>query len=479
MLLLIILSSIILFNNLDESSLFADEAIYGLVEKDIVKNNSWLPFRIEGKPYLDKPPLKIWAVAIIFKYFGMNEFNARILDVIFGIATIALTFIFGTIFFDSFVGFIAALLLLTADKYISLYDSIFFFVNGIRASVMDSWFVFFISAALFLYLYYFDAKQANKKLLYIIGILLGAALLVKGVIAFIVIAIILLFRFFFNYKKSKFVLTEYKDVFIIGGVAFLIYLPWFFLINITTDWAYFYYMYTDLIIRATVSIDPQHIRDIFFYMKSITLDFKVWSIFIGLTPFIVLKYKNQEKIKRYLFFLIWALFIFLIFSSFTSKLVWYIYPMYPAVAILLARNIKTSFFICNKFGHYYKCILAVFIVILMSISLILAFNNSQDVRVIGVHKFLKLYQQENNPQLFIDPVLNSLNLTYHAWTRFYLGQIKNKEIGIPKLRKDSCIFFLTYSKNKFGPIPEKDIITLEYFAIGKKEDAYILNLCKT
>jgi len=108
LLFLIILSSIILFNNLGKSSLFADEAIYAQVERDAAEKNFWMPLHKGEEPFLCKPPLKMWAVALIFKYFGINEFNARVLDALFGVATIALVFIFGRILFNRRTGFIAA-----------------------------------------------------------------------------------------------------------------------------------------------------------------------------------------------------------------------------------------------------------------------------------------------------------------------------------------------------------------------------------
>lgn len=474
LLLLIILSSILIFNNLGESSLFADEATYARAERDAAEKNYWMPLHMGEEPFLYKPPLKIWAVALIFKYFGINEFNARILDALFGVATIALIFIFGRIFFNRKIGFIAALLLLTADKYISLYDSVFFFANGVRASVMESWFVFFISAGLLLYLYYFDNKQTNKKLLYIIGILTGAALLTKGVIAFMVITIICVFKFVLN-RKKKFLLSAYYDTFLISIIALIFYLPWFFLMNFSTNWNYFYYMYDDLFVRAITGLDSYHIHGLFFYISSIVLDFRIWLIFLLLVPFIIGS-KNQIGIHKYYFLLTWVLIIFIGFSIPISKLVWYVYPLYPALALLLAYNIDISFAFFKKVGHFYKLIFIGFITIFLLIGLIFAFLNSEDIRIIGVHKFVKIYQQQKNPQLFIDPALNYSTLLRKDWTDFYLDQIINKTEGIPKINKKACVFLLTENKSMIQKYPAHSQIKLDFFAINKSE-AYILNFC--
>jgi 4-amino-4-deoxy-L-arabinose transferase-like glycosyltransferase len=304
---------------------------------------------------------------------------------------------------------------------------------------------------------------------------MGAALLVKGVIAFMIVAIICIFKFIFSHEK-RFKISTYYDTFIISTIALMLYLPWFFLMNFSTKWAYFYYMHDDLFVRATTALDPFHIHGLLFYVGSIVLDFRVWIIFLLLVPFIVIGSKNQAGIHKYYFLLTWILVVFIGFSIPISKLVWYVYPLYPALALLLAYNIDISFAFFKKLGRFYKLAFIGFITIILLISLILVFLNSENVKVIGVHKFVKIYQQQKNPQFFIDPALNYSTLTRSTWTDFYLDKISNKTEGIPKTNKSSCIFLLTENKSMVQKVPADKQIKLDFFAANKPE-AYILNFC--
>lgn len=56
----------------------SDQLTYACVSKEMVENNSWLFPTLEGIPYLNKPPLYFWLVALSFKAFGMSYYTAKI-----------------------------------------------------------------------------------------------------------------------------------------------------------------------------------------------------------------------------------------------------------------------------------------------------------------------------------------------------------------------------------------------------------------
>jgi hypothetical protein len=68
---------------------------------------------------------------------------------------------------------------------------------------------------------------------------------------------------------------------------------------------------------------------------------RIW--FVALIPaFFYGLFRVLKKDDRYVFLLIWSLFIFTFFSASSSKLIWYIIPLYPAVSIIIGSFIKDS-----------------------------------------------------------------------------------------------------------------------------------------
>ncbi len=92
--------------------------------------------------------------------------------------------------------------------------------------------------------------------------------------------------------------------------------------------------------RATMAIEDKG-RPFFWYLVVMRVSMRIWFVaLLGALPFSV--YAVFKKIKRpeTLFILVWATVTFAFFSISTSKLVWYIVPIYPAVAIMAANFIN-------------------------------------------------------------------------------------------------------------------------------------------
>src|SRR4051812_49428037 len=58
--------------------LIPSEARYIEIPRQMLATHDWLTPRIDGVPYLEKPPLFYWMQAVALSIFGMNEFAGRI-----------------------------------------------------------------------------------------------------------------------------------------------------------------------------------------------------------------------------------------------------------------------------------------------------------------------------------------------------------------------------------------------------------------
>src|SRR5437764_14581429 len=55
-----------------------DEGRYAQIPKEMLHNGSWVVPTLQGEPYLDKPPLMYWLVALSYRVFGVTPEAARL-----------------------------------------------------------------------------------------------------------------------------------------------------------------------------------------------------------------------------------------------------------------------------------------------------------------------------------------------------------------------------------------------------------------
>jgi len=54
-----------------------DEGFYANVALGMLRGHDWLIPRLNGEPFLDKPPLLYWSIALGMKVLGENEWGLR------------------------------------------------------------------------------------------------------------------------------------------------------------------------------------------------------------------------------------------------------------------------------------------------------------------------------------------------------------------------------------------------------------------
>src|SRR3989337_4099491 len=79
------LFSPLFFYNLGGFSLIDfDEAWYGEIARNIIKNHQPFLLTFNGQPYQDHPPFGFILIAFSFLIFGINEFSARFPSAVLG-----------------------------------------------------------------------------------------------------------------------------------------------------------------------------------------------------------------------------------------------------------------------------------------------------------------------------------------------------------------------------------------------------------
>src|SRR6202023_1162598 len=72
-----------------------DEGRYAEIPREMAERGDWVVPRLQGEPYLDKPPLFYWCVIGSYWLFGIGDAVARLVPALAIHACVLLTYLFG------------------------------------------------------------------------------------------------------------------------------------------------------------------------------------------------------------------------------------------------------------------------------------------------------------------------------------------------------------------------------------------------
>jgi 4-amino-4-deoxy-L-arabinose transferase-like glycosyltransferase len=94
-LLLISLSSLLFFTRLRVPFLEPQESRYAEVARQMLQEGSYLVPVLNGRPFLDKPPLLYWLMMASFTGLGVHDWAARLVPGLVGVLTVLCTYLWG------------------------------------------------------------------------------------------------------------------------------------------------------------------------------------------------------------------------------------------------------------------------------------------------------------------------------------------------------------------------------------------------
>ncbi|MCE5287413.1 MAG: glycosyltransferase family 39 protein [Pelosinus sp.] len=308
-----IITVFVIFFNLGAVPLLdPDEPVYAETPKEMYQFNDFVSPRIYGEYWYDKPPMYYWLVAASYKLFGVSEFSARFPSALLGVCCIWAVYFAVRRLFSQTVAAISSLVLVTSIE--------FFYLT--KAAVTDITLCLCLTVALLSFM---------EKRYYLFYIFAGLATLTKGPIGFLFPGAIV-----FLYLLCARNFSELKNMKIPAGIILfaLFGLPWY-IVMYNLHGAPFIDTFIGFhnITRFT---SPEHPEGVlwYYYIPVLLLGFFPWTAVM-----VQAVWKSLTECYRHnsamLFLNIWAAFIFVFFSISRTKLVSYILPMYPPLAIIV------------------------------------------------------------------------------------------------------------------------------------------------
>lgn len=325
---LLIFTAMVLFFNLGEWGVTeSSEARYAQIPKEMLETGDYLHPQLMGIYHYHKPPITYWITALSYKIFGVSSWSARFFLQLAILLQIWLVFrIWKLIFNEENGAFYAAL----------VYASLPTVIIAGRGLTTDGYLATFILAALLFWFRYLKSYQHKDLLLYYL--LLGLGFLTKGPVVLIVPVVLMVAQKSFLKVSFGKLSTHLLGVFIFLVIGF----SWFVMLFLEDRQFLDYFLFKHTVERFA-SDTFKRSQPFWFYIPIIIATAFPWFLVI----LSQVRSAWVENNKKLLSLMAWVIVPIVFFSLSQSKLVLYVLPIYPgialaATAIWLKMNKKTQ-----------------------------------------------------------------------------------------------------------------------------------------
>ncbi len=307
-----------------------DEPVYGAVGRQMAASHSlaaWLTPHFNGVLWFDKPPLFYWLSGLSMRGLGAGEFAARLPSALCAIALVAAVYRLARRAYPQrpAAGLWAGFVLATGVQFFLLA----------RAAVTDMTLALTLTLALHSLYAWLDGGRTRAILR--CGLWTGLACLVKGPVALaliggqLVLYVLLTRRWHLAAKPALW-----------GGLALclLVALPWYLAMTVWHGQAFVHgFLEANNVTRF---LKPEHheTNAFWWYVPIFAAFFLPWTLAVPGALAAARRRSRAEQAepgspRPTLFLGLWCGLVFAFFSLSQTKLITYIFPLFPAMAVLV------------------------------------------------------------------------------------------------------------------------------------------------
>ena len=307
-----------------------DEVRYAEIAREMIARGDWVVPHLNDLYYFEKPILGHWVHAISQLLFGETRFAIRFPSALAsGLMALLLVKFCGLparLNSRKSLGAVAALIFLTMLA-----------VAGIGTfTVLDSLLSFFLTLALMAFYWATEADRSSRQetlWLVVAGIGCGLAFLTKGFLALAVPVFVAVPYLLWQKRWRDLIRMAWLPLL----VAFLISLPWSLWIYFRAPdfWNFFFWHEH---VQRFFSDNAQHTKPAWYFIALLPLMAVPWSFQLG-SLWQGARLRLEQSLREHnllRFALCWLICPLLFFSVSRGKIITYILPCFPAIAVLLA-----------------------------------------------------------------------------------------------------------------------------------------------
>ncbi|MFC3458725.1 glycosyltransferase family 39 protein [Massilia haematophila] len=308
----------------------SDEGRYAEIAREMAASGDFLTPHLNGIKYFGKPPLQAWATALVFSAFGLGEWQARLWTGLCGLAGIVMVYLAGSRLYGRATGITAALVL----------GSSFFWAGAGHVASYDMGLSAMLACALCAMLIAqrpATTPRARRNWMLGCWAAMALAVLSKGLVGILLQGMVLVV-----YTLVSGDWRIWQRLHVVPGLALFLAIaaPWFVLVSLENpEFPAFFFM-------------REHVGR---FTSDVHSRYQPWHYFlpflvVGIAPWFGVLAQSLRHGWRAgaagfdpgRFLVVWAGSIFVFFSLSNAKLPAYILPVFPALALLIARYLDSA-----------------------------------------------------------------------------------------------------------------------------------------
>ncbi|TGN95915.1 glycosyltransferase family 39 protein [Burkholderia sp. USMB20] len=303
----------------------SDEGRYAEMAREMFVTGDWITPRYNGYKYFEKPPLQTWLNALTFAWFGIGEWQARLYTGLASFAGVLLVGFTGARLFNPLSGLLAAVVL-ACSPYWNLMG---------HFNALDMGLAFWMALSLCSLLL---AQRpglpagAVRGWMWACWAAMAFAVLSKGLVGLILPGAVLVL-----YTLIARDWALWKRLYLASGLVifFAIVTPWFVLVQQRNP-EFFNFFFIVQQFRRYLTPEQNRPGPFYYFVPVLLVGFLPWLSVAWQSIRHALRMPRQPNgFSPMLVLLIWSAFIFLFFSTSHSKLISYVLPVAPALALII------------------------------------------------------------------------------------------------------------------------------------------------
>ena len=323
------------------SVLEASEARYAEISREMFRSGNWLHPTLLGIWHYHKPPVIFWLTSLGYQLFGVNAFGARFFLQLSLVAQGALVYGIATRLFhqpsskvnlwfsakrssDRIQPLLATLI------YLSLPLSLV----GARNLTTDSILTTLVLATIYCMSAYYCQRQMWG--IYGSAIAIGLGFLTKGPAVFVMP---LFFWLYLMLARKENYRVPIQHLLVACAVCIGVGLSWYVYVSQAVPGLADYFVDKQIVARVADDQAFDRAQPFWYYPLILVTTTLPWGLAYAASWFHPLNHQNRTNAQNKQRSIYWLLLPVIIFSLSSSKLMMYLLPIYPGIAIILAYSL--------------------------------------------------------------------------------------------------------------------------------------------